>query len=124
VDCTTIGNQVLADDGIRVIAAEQLAKCPEIVRIPQSFRRHAEEFDESLLEGVAASISLCPIGQHLLPIGRHVKPRKKISKRRTSVLSTPWPMRIVDSDIFRCTGDRDVSQPAQRDRLDRVRYRE
>ena len=49
VDCTTIDNQVLADDGIRVIAAEQRAKCPEIVRIRQSLRRHAEEFDESLL---------------------------------------------------------------------------
>ena len=79
MNCTTIDNQVLADDGIRVIAAEQRAKCPEIVRIPQSFRRHAEEFDESLLlEGVAASISLRSIGQHLLQTGRHVKPGKKI----------------------------------------------
>src|SRR5260370_37806453 len=79
VTCGAIDNQVLADDGSRVVAAEQRAKCPEIVRIPQSFRRHAEEFDESLfLEGVAASISLRPIGQHLLQTGRHVKPRKKI----------------------------------------------
>jgi hypothetical protein len=33
VNCTAIDNQVLANDGIRVVAAEQRAKCPEIVRI-------------------------------------------------------------------------------------------
>jgi len=33
MNCTAIDNQVLANDGIRVVAAEQRAKCPEIVRI-------------------------------------------------------------------------------------------
>jgi hypothetical protein len=33
VNSTAIDNQVLANDGIRVVATEQRAKCPEIVRI-------------------------------------------------------------------------------------------
>src|SRR6476660_8506322 len=79
VDCTTIDNQVLADDGIRVIAAEQRAKCPEIVRIRQSLRRHAEEFDAPLLLYlVAAPISLCPIGQHLRQTWRRMKPGEEV----------------------------------------------
>ena len=33
VNSTAIDNQVLANDGIRIVATEQCAKCPEIVRI-------------------------------------------------------------------------------------------
>jgi hypothetical protein len=33
VNCTAIDNQVLTNDGVRVDAAEQCAKCSKIVRI-------------------------------------------------------------------------------------------
>src|SRR6478672_8102636 len=61
------------------MAAEQRTKCPEIVRIRQSLRRHAEEFDEPLLlDLVAAPVSFCPVGQHLLQTRSRVKPGKEI----------------------------------------------
>src|SRR5882724_866087 len=79
VNCAAIDNQVLSNDRIRIVAAEQRAKCPEIVRIRQSLRLHAEEFDDPLLlYRVAAPISLCPIGQHLRQTWRRMKPREEV----------------------------------------------